>query len=117
VQRNPLVVPRGSREIRANSLIFTVKPHQRKCFVSASHLDTLPVFSDRLASSPSGFRHAGRRMKYDEKAIDLRMRFDFPGSHYFPAGRNWQMENDFRYADLSVPILSGDHLGCLRIAD
>jgi hypothetical protein len=44
-------------------------------------------------------------MKYDEKAIDLRMRFDFPGSHYFPAGRNWQMENRFRYADLRLLIL------------
>jgi hypothetical protein len=52
VQRNPLVVPRKSREIPANSLVFIVKPDQRKSFVLALHLDALPIFSDRQASSP-----------------------------------------------------------------
>jgi len=47
-----LIIPRKSREIPANSLVFIVKPEQRKGFVSALHLDTLPVFSDRQSSSP-----------------------------------------------------------------
>jgi hypothetical protein len=50
--RNPLVFPSKSREIPANSPGFIVKPGQRKSFVLALHLDTLPVFSDPQASSP-----------------------------------------------------------------
>jgi hypothetical protein len=52
VQKTPLVFPRKSREIPANSLVFIVKPEQRKSFVLALPLHTLPVFSDRQASSP-----------------------------------------------------------------
>jgi hypothetical protein len=47
-----LVIPRKSREIRANSLVFIVKRDRRKCSVLALHRDTLPVFSDQQVSSP-----------------------------------------------------------------